>query len=147
MSMNTIITSRQEADTIALAADIAAQLRSGDIILLEGSLGMGKSVMARSLIQKLTQQPDLHVPSPTFTLVQTYDTDLGPVWHFDLYRLNNPEEIYELGWEESFCHAVMIIEWPDRMGYLRPQQALTLSFQSGTQPDERIIQIKDTRHG
>ena len=65
--------------------------------------------------------PNLIVPSPTFTLVETYDTPLGPYWHFDLYRLETPEQVYELGWEEALAEGVVLVEWPERLGALLPE--------------------------
>ena len=84
--------SHSEDDTVALASRLAGVLKPGDVLCLHGDLGMGKSVFARGLIRALSRKPDLDVPNPTFTLVQTYDTNAGDVWHFDLYRLKNPDE-------------------------------------------------------
>lgn len=112
-----------------VATEIADKLSAGDILLLEGGLGMGKTTFSRALIRALSQDQTIEVPSPTFTLVQTYDTSKAPIWHFDLYRLQQEEEIYELGWEEALGHAIMLIEWPERLGYLRPKHALTLAFE------------------
>lgn len=106
-------------DENALAAQAAAfapRLRAGDVLFLRGDLGAGKTAFARALIRAMTGQPDLAVPSPTFTLVQTYDTPAGPLWHFDLYRLKSAEEIFEIGWEEALGGAIMIVEWPERLG-------------------------------
>ncbi|WP_035669598.1 tRNA (adenosine(37)-N6)-threonylcarbamoyltransferase complex ATPase subunit type 1 TsaE, partial [Azospirillum brasilense] len=82
--------------------------------------------------------------SPTFTLVQTYDTDIGPVWHFDLYRLSGPDEVTELGWDEARAEAVLLVEWPDRLGPLLPADRLdvTMSFAG---PTERRATL--TGHG
>lgn len=112
--------SASEDDTARLAQQCAADLKPGDILCLYGDLGMGKSVFARALIRHLAGDPALEVPSPTFTLVQTYDTPRAPLWHFDLYRLKDPEEVYELGWEEALGEAICLIEWPERLGPLLP---------------------------
>jgi tRNA threonylcarbamoyladenosine biosynthesis protein TsaE len=113
------------AATEALGQRIAGLLRPGDVVLLEGPLGAGKSALARALLRALASDPALEVPSPTYTLVQTYDTPLGTVAHFDLWRLEHPAAMHELGWDEA---AVALVEWPDRLGDLRPDQALTVSL-------------------
>ena len=100
--------------TTALGARIAPLLRGGDAVLLYGPLGMGKSTLARGLIRALTR-PDEDVPSPTFTLVQFYETS-PPVAHFDLYRLTRPEEAFEIGLDEALDEGAVLIEWPERLG-------------------------------
>jgi tRNA threonylcarbamoyladenosine biosynthesis protein TsaE len=105
-----------ESALAARAAALAPQLRAGDVLFLRGDLGAGKTVFARALIRALTGDAALTVPSPTFTLVQTYDTPAGPLWHFDLYRLKSAEEIYEIGWEDALGGAIMVVEWPERLG-------------------------------
>lgn len=93
---------------------LAPLLEAGDSILLYGPLGMGKSTLARGLIRALTR-PDEDVPSPTFTLVQFYESDPA-IAHFDLYRLNDPEEAWEIGLDEALDEGCVIIEWPERLG-------------------------------
>jgi tRNA threonylcarbamoyladenosine biosynthesis protein TsaE len=116
-----------EDATIALAQRLAPVLRTGDVILLEGPIGSGKSAFARAVIRaRLGRFED--VPSPTFTLVQTYEAKDGDIWHLDLYRLSHPDEAFELGLDEAFEHAICLIEWPDRLGHDIPKDALTLSF-------------------
>jgi tRNA threonylcarbamoyladenosine biosynthesis protein TsaE len=115
-----------EEATLHLAAAIAALARPGDAILLEGGLGSGKTVFARGFLRALGVAEE--VPSPTFTLLQAYDTTQGPVWHFDLYRLKRPEEVLELGFEEGRAEAMLLIEWPDRLGPYRPLDALTVEL-------------------
>ncbi len=114
-------------ETSRLAAHIAGALGPGDCLLLEGPIGAGKSHFARALIQSLLGYAE-DVPSPTFTLVQTYDTPAGEVWHSDLYRLTMLDEIEELGLTEAFEEAICLVEWPDRLGDLAPSDALTLSL-------------------
>ena len=111
--------------TEALAAEIAEGVRPGDAILLEGPLGAGKSAFARAFLRALSYNPALEVPSPTFTLVQTYDTPRGPVHHFDLWRLDGPAALEELGWDD-LTRDIVLVEWPDRLGYLTPENALTI---------------------
>lgn len=115
------------ADTQAFAAELAEVLESGDTLLLHGQIGAGKSAFARALIQtRLGRAED--VPSPTFTLVQTYYDGQAEIWHCDLYRLTNPHEAIELGLEDAFENAICLIEWPDRLGDLAPADALNLHF-------------------
>ncbi len=111
------------AATDALGARITAVLRPGDAVLLEGPLGAGKSALARAVLRALLDDPALPVPSPTFTLVQTYDAPIGPVAHFDLWRLDGPRAVLELGWDEA-REGVVLVEWPDRLGALLPHDAL-----------------------
>ncbi|MGZ3306171.1 MAG: tRNA (adenosine(37)-N6)-threonylcarbamoyltransferase complex ATPase subunit type 1 TsaE [Asticcacaulis sp.] len=106
-----------EKATAALGALIAAQLRASDAIYLHGGLGMGKSSLARGLIRALTS-PDQDVPSPTFTLIQSYAAPGFEILHLDLYRIERPQETLELGLDEALSDAVLLIEWPDRLGHL-----------------------------
>ncbi len=106
---------------------------------------MGKSVFSRRIIRTLTGDENLDVPSPTFTLVQTYDTPKGEVHHFDLYRLKSPEELYEIGWEDALGSAILLIEWPDKLGYLKPKNYIEIDLKSGTTPTSRIITIQRNR--
>jgi len=117
-----------DAATAALAACIGARLRAGDTLLLEGGIGAGKTTFARALIRAATGNPAEEVPSPTFTIVQTYPTSRGEIWHADLYRLTGPGEAAELGLAEAMDDSICLVEWPDRLGSLAPAKALTLSF-------------------
>lgn len=114
-------------ETARLGRWFAAHLRAGDCLLLEGPIGAGKSHFSRALIQaRLGRAED--VPSPTFTLVQTYQADVE-IWHADLYRLSHPDEVLELGLEAAFDTGISLVEWPDRLGRHAPAQALHLQFQ------------------
>ena len=110
-----------ERATDELGATLAARLRIGDVVALQGGLGVGKTTLARAILRAAAGDPALIVPSPTFTLVEVYDTPRGPYWHFDLYRLERPEQIYELGWEEALADGISLIEWPERLGPLLPK--------------------------
>lgn len=119
---------QDEAATARLAAVLAPRLRPGDALLLSGPIGAGKSAFARALIRARLGNPAEDVPSPTFTLVQTYEDAGGDLWHCDLYRLTQPEEALELGLDEAFASAICLIEWPDRLGAAAPEGALRLEF-------------------
>lgn len=121
-----------DADATArLASELAPRLTPGDTLLLSGEIGAGKTHFARSIIQsRLARSGRLEdVPSPTFTLVQVYSNCVGEIWHADLYRLNSPDEAAELGLEEAVGTAIVIIEWPDRLGDAVPEDALWVEFQ------------------
>ena len=125
--MKKTLISNGPLETKALALRIRENLQNGDIVLLKGEIGAGKSHFARSLIQAAMDKVE-DVPSPTFTLVQTYDTLVGSIWHADLYRLSDQSEIFELGLIDAFGNEIVLIEWPDRLGYLEPQDALTIEL-------------------
>ncbi len=116
-----------EAATVDFAARISGLLKIGDTLLLEGPIGSGKSTFARACIQQRLGRAE-DVPSPTFTLVQTYHHDRGDIWHCDLYRLTHPDEALELGLDEAFETAICLIEWPDRLGDTVPDGCLLLRF-------------------
>lgn len=116
-----------ETATARLGLCLAELVQPGDTILLRGEIGAGKTHLARSLIrQRLGRMED--VPSPTFTLVQTYEAEGGDIWHADLYRLSGPDEIAELGLEDAFTTAICLIEWPDRLGDQAPPDALSITL-------------------
>ena len=118
------------AATESLAGRIAGQLRPGDAILLEGPLGAGKSALARALIRAAAGDAALDVPSPSYTLVQEYRTAAGPLSHFDLWRLDGPGGVIELGWDDA-RQGIVIVEWPDRLGALTPPDALRIELSHG----------------
>lgn len=118
-----------EGDTDALGRRLAAPLGPGDVLLLSGPVGAGKSALARALIRARLGDPAAEVPSPTFTLVQTYDLPGGgTLWHADLYRLSSPAEALELGLAQAFEEALCLVEWPDRLGPLAPAGALRIDL-------------------
>ncbi len=124
---------------------LSGHLKAGDTVLLEGDLGAGKSALARTVIQSLPDQNNElvneEVPSPTFTIVQTYERKIADVWHFDLYRLTDAEELYEIGIEEAFANQVCLIEWPDRLGHLTPSDNLTIKIEFGDGEEERVLEL------
>lgn len=137
-------TCTSEAETQACAAEIAADLQPGNIILLGGDLGAGKTTFARALIRHMAGDAELHVPSPTYTLVQTYDTPRGPIWHFDLYRLKDPDEIFELGWDDALTGGILLIEWPDKLGPYKPKQYTQVDLSPiQDNPTTRTIHLTD----
>ena len=125
-------------ETANLAGILAQNVEIGDTILLTGAVGAGKTHFARSFINSLLTV-DEDVPSPTFTLVQTYDTTAGEVWHSDLYRLSAEQEIEELGLFDAMTEAVCLIEWPDRLGNYTPTDALHIEFTPSRTLDSRVL--------
>jgi tRNA threonylcarbamoyladenosine biosynthesis protein TsaE len=117
--------------TEALGVSLASLAAAGCVFALSGPLGAGKTCVARGLIRALQPQADEEIVSPTFTLVQTYETPRGVVWHFDLYRLKHPDEILELGLDDAL-RDICVIEWPERLGPLLPPGRIDVTLaQSG----------------
>ncbi len=135
-----ILSSSSEKETIEIAKKLAQIAHKGDCFALFGTLGMGKSVLARAFVQNLCGMEE--VPSPTFTLVQLYDAPDFTIYHFDLYRLKSAEEIFELGMEEALYEGVSLIEWPEKMGGYLPKNSFMVKI-SGEQ-DKRKIEISST---
>ena len=119
---------RDEAATVDLARQIAEVLRADDLVTLSGDLGAGKTTFARALLRRLTREPELEVPSPTFTLMQIYEAPEFPVVHADLYRIKHPDELNELGWDEASLGALVLVEWPEQAGAALPADRLDISF-------------------
>lgn len=117
-----------EAATQRFGEDVALAVKPGDLIRLEGDLGAGKTTLARALIRSIAGDPDLEVPSPTFTLVQSYDLRL-PVHHLDLYRLSDADEVEELGVDELAATGVVLVEWPERAGDRLPGTSVTIRLE------------------
>lgn len=117
--------------TAHLGRQLARVLRPGDTVLLSGPIGAGKSHLARATIRALMEaggEPAEDIPSPTFTLVQTYPAGETEIWHADLYRLGEPADVLELGLEEAFSEAICLVEWPDRLGSATPEGALAIAL-------------------
>lgn len=131
-----------EDETSKLAHQLASKAVSGDVYCLHGDMGMGKSVFARAFIRCLMNDDACEVPSPTFTLVQTYEAETAPIWHFDLYRLESVEEIYEIGWEEALVNNIVLIEWPERLDGLKPAHAIDIKFTAPTNDTREICITK-----
>ncbi len=135
-----IITSHSPKETCDLAQQLAPRLEAGDVVLLSGGIGAGKTHFARCVIQALLEVPE-DIPSPTFTLVQTYAAKELEIWHTDLYRLNDIYEIEELGLTDAFETAICLIEWPDRLGDLAPKNALRININDTSQDDGRELRL------
>ncbi len=116
-----------EAATTRLGVLLAEALRPGDAVLLHGPVGAGKTHLARAIIQARMGQAEI-VPSPSFTLVQTYVAPDVEIWHADLYRLSHPDEVLELGLDDAFATAICLVEWPDRLGKFTPENALNITL-------------------
>ena len=120
---------------------LAGLLRPGDSLLLEGPLGAGKTALARALLRAVCDDPALEVPSPSYTLVQSYQARDFTVSHFDLWRLDGPDGLFELGWDEARS-GVVLVEWPDRLGDLTPDDALTVHLRPVPgMPDRRVAHL------
>lgn len=116
-----------EAATIQLGEDLALALKPGDCLALHGDLGAGKSTLARALLRALADDDDLEVPSPTFTLVQSYELRI-PAAHFDLYRLGDASELDELGFDEALDTGICLVEWPERAEGRLPKTTIGLHY-------------------
>lgn len=121
---------KDEAASESLGARLAPLLRKRDVVALQGDLGAGKTTLARGLLRGLADDPHMDVPSPTFTLVEVYEFPNLTVWHFDLYRLKQAEDAWELGLEQALGEAVSLIEWPERLGSLLPADRLEIRLQA-----------------
>ena len=147
--MRVTVTTDSPDQTARLAQRIGAHVAPGDCLLLFGPVGAGKTHFARHLILSQLTTPE-DVPSPTFTLVQTYDTRAGELWHADLYRLNTLDEVAELGLIDAFEQAICLIEWPELLDPVKPDSVLSLRFLPDTNnpdtPDTRQVQL-EAEHG
>lgn len=134
---------KSQSETEALARAILPHLAHGDCILLEGPVGAGKSALARAIIQsQMALDGEIEdVPSPTFTLVQSYETEKCAFWHADLYRLSDVSELEELGLTEALADAVCLIEWPERLGRLKPTRHLRIAITFPDESEFRRVQL------
>ncbi|WP_254055083.1 tRNA (adenosine(37)-N6)-threonylcarbamoyltransferase complex ATPase subunit type 1 TsaE [Kiloniella sp. EL199] len=134
-----------ENETREFARKLAPFLYEGDVLALDGDLGAGKTAFSRALINAFPAMEGMEqieeVPSPTFTLVQIYDRADKQIWHFDLYRLEDAEEAYELGIEEAFSEGISLIEWPDRLGFLMPRGHLQVKLSYGQGETARVLKF------
>ena len=126
--MSKFFTSENESQTRELAQKRAKITKIGDVWALNGTLGVGKTVFARAFIQALSNATE--VPSPTFTLLQTYATPDFDIYHYDLYRLEKPSDVFELDVEEAFYSGVSLVEWPEKMGRFLPRDVWVVNFES-----------------
>lgn len=134
---------RNDQQTDKFAEMMKPGLGAGDALLLSGPIGAGKSHFARSLIRRFLAEYDAieDIPSPTFTLVQTYQVGELEIWHSDLYRLGSLHEVDELGLTDAFATALCLVEWPDRLGQATPKDALSLHFAIAADPDQRLLTV------
>ena len=144
MTLSININLKSEKDTLKFGSNLAKIARCGDIFALSGDLGTGKTVVARGFIKQIIGN-DTNVASPTFNLVNTYESNKGTIWHFDLYRLENSNEIEELGLDEAISEGICIIEWPEKATNEIPKNRLCIFLKEGEQTGVRSVQI--TSHG
>ena len=144
LDAHTDIDIADEAATVALAVKIVDICGVGDMVALHGTLGVGKTVFARAFIRARAGQAE-EVPSPTFTLVQQYECAPVPIYHFDLYRLNNPDETLELGFDDAMADGSVLVEWPERLGSYMPQDRLDIEIKQGARANSRLVRL--TGHG
>ena len=140
-----VINLADEAATAELAKTVASVSRPGEVIALWGDLGAGKTVFARAFINARTRTPQ-EIPSPTFTLVQGYEFPNAqgaiPVYHFDLFRIENADETAELGMDDAFAGGISLIEWPDRLGAYLPPRRLMITMEFGARASARLLGLE-----
>ncbi|EHH68786.1 tRNA (adenosine(37)-N6)-threonylcarbamoyltransferase complex ATPase subunit type 1 TsaE [Gluconobacter morbifer] len=129
-----------QSATERLAQLIADRCHAGDCIALSGGLGAGKSTFGRAFLRHLAYNPTMEVPSPSFALVQPYEIPGGMAYHYDLWRLDGPDALYELAWDEA-CEGLMLVEWPERAEDLLPADALHIHLLPGENEDARIVDL------
>ena len=120
--------SHSEDETAKIAVEMIGIIQTPCVLCLEGDLGAGKTAFSRAFIRHVVGNDDEVVPSPTYTFVQTYDDDL--IWHFDLYRMENPNQLYDIGWEEALSADYCLIEWPSRLGALKPKNSVDILIEA-----------------
>ena len=133
-----------ERATIDFGQAIAASIELPTVIYLEGELGSGKTTLSRGLIRALGV--DGAIKSPTYTLVEPYTSALGNIYHFDLYRLKDPEELFALDWDDAIADGLCLIEWPDKAGAYLPEKRIDIEIRTSDNDDtQRHLSIKDKR--
>lgn len=138
---NASFLSNEPADTERLAELFVPFCVAGSTILLNGPIGAGKSFFARALIAALLDESE-DIPSPTFTLVQTYQTRKLEIWHSDLYRITDPYDVLELGLDDAFETAFCVVEWPDLLGKFTPETAVNVTFETVADENQRLISVR-----
>jgi tRNA threonylcarbamoyl adenosine modification protein YjeE len=128
-------------ETQAFASMLARIAKTGDIITFSGDLGVGKTSFIQFFIKSLAGQ-EIEVTSPTFNLLHIYKFNIGEVWHFDLYRLRDKKEIYELGIEDAFSYAISLIEWPEIINDILPKDRLEIKLSFGEDENSRSLSLK-----
>ena len=139
-----IVELESEAETAALARWLAGFARAGDLLALNGELGAGKTALARAFLRAATGDPELETPSPTFTLVQTYEGAETPLVHADFYRLGGPDDLRQIGYDETTQGAVTLVEWGERAAAALPAERLdiALEFDPARGPDYRLAEFR-----
>ena len=136
-------------DTESLAFSLSRIAVAGDVICLTGELGSGKTTFSRYFNKARALRLGINIfeiPSPTFTLVQVYEIPAGDIWHFDLFRIDHPTDIYELGIEDAMCHAICLIEWPEKLPNLDLSSRLDVEISFGSVETERTITLSGGNH-
>ncbi len=131
-------------DTHNLAQKLASRVKGGDVICLSGDLGTGKTTFCKSFIGSFYSRPQ-QIISPTFNILQTFDTKDFTIWHYDFYRIENENELEELGFNEALKNGMCIIEWPEIVEKYLPEDRLHIKFFHGERPENRVVTI--TGHG
>ncbi len=139
MALPDVLDLPDERATAALAAALAGAVRPGDLIALSGPLGSGKTSFARAFLRRLGVTEE--VPSPTFTLIQTYETPRGQVWHVDAYRLGGPADATELGLDEALSEGIVLLEWPERLNGRLPGDRVDLVLAAGPTLHARTARV------
>ena len=137
-----VVLELDEAGVARLAEALALKLVAGDCIALDGDLGAGKSTLARAFIRASLGDHEAEVPSPTFPIEQVYETQRGPIAHYDLYRLSGGGELADIGFEERQPVSVILVEWPERAIEMLPTARLDVSLSPGGVPDRRRLQLR-----
>jgi N-acetylmuramate 1-kinase len=147
MTVSKTISGVGEAQLVRLAQDLAFAVRPGDLVTLSGNLGAGKTTLARAMIRALAGSPLEEIPSPTFSLVQTYETPRMGVAHFDLYRLNAPSELDELGLDPALKSGIAIVEWPGHAGGILPHDRIDILIEDETDDAAETRRVTLAGHG